>query len=170
LSKQDTLTNRTWILLSLPILLYGFFWWTVKSRVYPDPMKDEEILRIAVDKLSHGELHLSQGLYLPVQWFFRLWRVDIWGVSGIILIVLIGLWFFTNMKQQAIPNLYGLSGLLMTLMIIGIYYLLSFDPKHDLSWWVNTGFDRMSLPGFLFLLYGLISSFFSTRVVQRPSA
>ncbi len=170
LIKQDVLTNKTWILLSLPILLYGFFWWTVKSRVYPDPMKDEEILRIAVDKLSHGELHLSQGLYLPVQWFFRLWRVDIWGVSGIILIVLIGLWFFTNMKQQAMPNLYGLSGLLMTLTIIGIYYLLSFDPKHDLSWWVNTGFDRMSLPGFLFLLYGLISSFFSTRVVQRPSA
>ncbi|MGB9639888.1 MAG: hypothetical protein ACPL4H_03190 [Anaerolineales bacterium] len=165
LSKRAVLTAKTWITLSIPIIMYGFFWWTIRSRIYPNPMKDEEILRIALNQIGYTKLHLSQALYLLTQSFLRLWRLDIWGASGIALMVLIGFWLFSINKQGIMLNLYFLSGLLITLTIIGIYFILSFDPKHDLSWWINTGFDRMSLPGLLFLFYGLISRFFSPSVV-----
>ena len=40
---------------------------------------------------------------------------------------------------------------------LGIYYLASYDSVHDISWWVNTGLDRMLFPGLLLLWVGGIS-------------
>jgi hypothetical protein len=41
--------------------------------------------------------------------------------------------------------------------MIGVYYLTSYDTAHDISWWVDTGLDRMMLPGLLLLWIGGIS-------------
>lgn len=168
--KRNVLPAKTYFLISIPIIVYATFWWSLGIRVYPNPMKDEEILQIALNAMSQGELHISQGIYLLAQWFLRLWRMDIWGFSGIVLLGLVGFWFFARKRHAVVFNPYLLSGLLISLTIIGIYFMLSFDSKHDVSWWVNTGFDRMELPGVLFLLYGLIRSIFPPNENQRPSA
>jgi hypothetical protein len=49
------------------------------------------------------------------------------------------------------------SGLLWVGLIAGIYYLASFDRVHDLSWWVNSGLDRMLLPAISLLWIGGVS-------------
>lgn len=167
--RQPTFPFRSWLMIAIPIIGYGLFWWLVKNQVYPLTMKDEGILRTALNQISQGNFHLSQVLYLIEQWFFRLLRFDIWGVSGIVLIGLGGLGYFFRNKHNLEVNPYFLSGFLITLIVIGIYFILSFDQKHDLSWWVNTGFDRMWLPAFLFLLYGLIVSAIPPNGDQRPS-
>ncbi len=158
---------RSWLAIAIPIVCYGLFWWLIKNKVYPHTMKDVEILRIALNQISQGNFHLSQGLYLIKQAFLRLLRLDIWGVNGIVLIGLGGFGYFFRNKHSLDKNHYFLSGFLITLIIFGIYFILSFDRKHDLSWWVNTGFDRMWLPAFLFLLYGLIAFAIPPKSDQR---
>jgi hypothetical protein len=63
-----------------------------------------------------------------------------------------------------------LTGIFVTGMTAGIYYLASFDRVHDISWWISTGYDRMLLPGTILLLIGgitLVGKFFDDR--QRGS-
>ena len=38
-----------------------------------------------------------------------------------------------------------------------MYYLTSYDNVHDISWWINTGLDRMLMPCIvLWLAWGVI--------------
>ncbi len=46
------------------------------------------------------------------------------------------------------------------LAIVAMYYLVSYDPNHDISWWVSTGLDRMVLPGLLLAWVGGIAGLF----------
>jgi hypothetical protein len=51
------------------------------------------------------------------------------------------------------------AGGLLIVMIIGMYFLTSFDPDHDLSWWVTSGLNRMLFPGVIILWLGIIGAY-----------
>ncbi|MFN2128465.1 MAG: hypothetical protein ACK2TU_11470, partial [Anaerolineales bacterium] len=50
-------------------------------------------------------------------------------------------------------------GGLFLLMIVGMYYLTSYDLANDLSWWVTSGMNRMIFPGIILLWLGLTGAF-----------
>ena len=43
-------------------------------------------------------------------------------------------------------------------MILGMYLLLANDPSSNISWWVDTGLNRMLLPGMTLLWLGLVDA------------
>jgi hypothetical protein len=57
-------------------------------------------------------------------------------------------------------------GGLWSVMIMGMYYLVSFDAAHDLSWWVTSGLNRMSFPGLITLWLGLIATISKNKTFQ----
>ncbi|MGB9586514.1 MAG: hypothetical protein ACPL7A_03725, partial [Anaerolineales bacterium] len=167
--KNISLSFPFWAAIGVPLMVYMLFWWLIKLQAYPQPLKDATIVSLAFNQITHGNFHFSQGFYLSAQWLARILQWDIWGASGFGL-WLLGLIALVNRKHifhGSFPYLF--SGLIFTLAMIGIYYIFSFDSKHDLSWWLNTGFDRMNLPGWLFFYYGLILAFFHPQRNQGAS-
>ena len=48
------------------------------------------------------------------------------------------------------------TGGLFSAMILGIYYLTSYDTSNDLSWWVTSGLNRMVFPGIILAWMGVV--------------
>ncbi len=47
-----------------------------------------------------------------------------------------------------------LAGIVYMAAVIGMYILTVYDTVHDISWWVSTGMERMTLPAVLLLWLG----------------
>lgn len=136
------------VALVLPLGLYTLFWFWLKSSVYSLPLGKANLGGYALGEIFLGNLHLGEAVFIFR--FFGLSLVDfkVWGLLGAaaIIMVLLGLWF----NNLAWNDLVLQAGVLMIGLILGVYYLSSYDPQHDVSWWV-IGMKRMILPGILLL-------------------
>ena len=66
-------------------------------------------------------------------------------------VVVIIFYKFTSLTARVMI----VAGCLFLLMVVGMYFLTSFDSSNDLSWWVTSGMNRMVFPGIIILWLGL---------------
>jgi hypothetical protein len=157
LRKWEPFSWRKTLLLIAPLGIYGLFWWLVKNLVYASLEGRPNLTSEALAQAIKGNFHLNEILYIIQNLFIRLASLSDWGVMGFGLILLLGAALFFPKPQRRASTILLVSGLLYTVFITGMYYLTSFDNKHDLSWWVSTGLERMLFPAIILLWLGAIS-------------
>lgn len=145
-------TTAPWLAFGVPFLFYGSFWWLVQQQLYPQTFHSQEILHQAAEAIRSGQFHLPELVYLLKSWFNRLMTPDIWGFGGIAVVFFFIIVMVEKQRMPANPAL--ITGTLILTGILFLYFLLSYDDRHDLSWWISTGLDRMWMPAFLFLWLG----------------
>jgi hypothetical protein len=148
---------RRWIPVLIPVGVYALFWQLIKSLAYPQGSARSGMVQAAFERIKDGDFHIEAIGYIGRRIIEDLFRPEIWGVLGLGLLligclVLLGRGHLTRSAALMLG-----SGLLWVGLIAGIYYLASFDRVHDLSWWVNSGLDRMLLPAISLLWIGGVS-------------
>ncbi len=139
--------------LILPLALYGLFWAWLKSVVYAGAAGRTSLVQDALNGILHLNLHLSALLYIFRSFVSSVVSPGTWGWLGIGSF-LAGIIALATRKRRALASPILMSGLLYLALVAGLYYVTSFDKVHDISWWVNTGLDRMSMPGMVLLWLG----------------
>ena len=110
-----------------------------------------------LDRIKSGDLHFEEIGYIGRRIIGDLFSFEVWGVLGLGMLFVLLLALLEHGKLPR-PAVFALGcGFLWVGLIAGIYYLASFDSVHDLSWWVNSGLDRMLLPALLLLWIGGVS-------------
>ncbi|MGB6420600.1 MAG: hypothetical protein WBF05_02045, partial [Anaerolineales bacterium] len=140
------------ILLLMPIGVYTVFWLFLKGVIYTQQF-GSDLVTPALVQLSHGNLHIAETLFIMHSIFSQLMIIKFWGVVGIGIIIVLILSLVPLLWRKSLWIVF-VSGLAYMLVILGFYYLASFDTVHDISWWVNTGLMRMMLPAFILLWLG----------------
>lgn len=140
-----------------PMFIYGLFWLLVKSMVYTRPAANSALALTAMNQIMVGDMHLADAWYVLRNIFIRLIDISTWGVFGIVILLFLISFAITLSKRLVTVPFSLWVGLLILILIFGIYYLTSFDMEHDISWWVSTGLDRMVFPGLILLWIGVIS-------------
>ena len=157
LKRWGTLNLSSLAFLLTPLIVYELFWIWIKAQVYTGQAAKASLAAAAGLQILQGNLHLAEALYVIRSAFLTLFTIKDWGVWGIGIGLAIGLAWFVPVRGSKSPRLILLSGLLYLAAMIGVYYLTSYDTAHDISWWVDTGLDRMMLPGVILLWIGGIS-------------
>ncbi len=157
LKRWGTLNRSSLALLLTPLIVYELFWIWIKAQVYTSQAEKAGLAAAAVTQILQGNLHLTEALYVVRSAFSTLLTVKDWGVWGLGIGLAITLSLFVPIRRDKSPRIILLSGLLYLAAMIGVYYLASYDTVHDISWWVNTGLDRMILPGLVLLWTGGMS-------------
>jgi len=151
--KRDIhLSLRRAVLLLMPIGIHTVFWFFLKGAIY-DQQFGSDLVTPALAQLSHGNLHISEALFIMHSIFSQLMIIKFWGVVGIGIIIALILSLVPLLWRKPLWVVF-VSGLAYMLAILGFYFLASFDTVHDISWWVNTGLMRMMLPAFILLWLG----------------
>jgi len=157
LKRWGTLNRSSLALLLTPLIVYELFWIWVKAQVYNNQAAKTGLAAAAATDILQGHMHLAEALYVVRSAFLTLLTFKDWAALGIGIGLAIGLSLFFRVRWSKSSWLILLSGFLYLAAIIGVYYITSYDTAHDISWWVNTGLDRMMLPGLILLWIGGIS-------------
>ncbi len=167
---------RQLALLTVPLLGFSLFWLWLKSAAYAQPVGRLGLAEAAAGGILSGNFHFSALIYSAGSLLGGLFDVETWGSFGLLLLaVLLALLLLALLRprdsgdRSTSPGA-GSGGLAAALMllcggvyllaILAMYYLTSYDPSHDISWWVSTGLDRMVLPGLLLVWVGGIAGLF----------
>ncbi len=170
------LGRRQLALLTVPLLGYSLFWLWLKSAAYAQPVGRAGLAEAAAGGILSGNLHLSALLYSAGSLLGGLFDVETWGSFGLLLLAALFALLLLSLLQagagkgKPVPPgvaedgraaaLLLLCGGVYLLAVLAMYYLTSYDPSHDISWWVSTGLDRMVLPGLLLVWVGGIARLF----------
>lgn len=142
----------------LPAILFWGFW---RLTSMPFAVEDGAVSMVgdAFRSVSGGDFRFSSLLYILGYLGRQLINMRTWGGVGIGLVVGI-LYFFVGKPalDEQIKTVF-LSGMASVFLIIGMYYIFAFDTTHDISWWLNSGFNRMIMPGMGLLWVGMMSLF-----------
>jgi hypothetical protein len=149
LKKDIQLSLRIVIPLLIPLGVYSVYWLFLKGLIY-DQQLGSDLVTPALAQISHGNLHIAEALFILRSTFSHIMRIKVWGVVGFGIIIALILSLVPILRRKSHWVVF-VSGLVYMLAILGFYFLASFDTVHDISWWVNTGLDRMLLPGFLLI-------------------
>jgi hypothetical protein len=149
LKRDIHLSLRHVILLLMPIGVYTVFWFFLKGVIY-DQQFGSDLVTPALAQITRGNLHIAEALFILRSTFSHIMRIKVWGVVGIGIIIALILSLVPILWRKSLWVVF-VSGFAYMLAILGFYFLASFDTVHDISWWVNTGLDRMLLPGFLLI-------------------
>jgi hypothetical protein len=156
----DSVQGKFWrqaTLLLAPLCAYSAFWWMVKAVAYSDQAAKSGLVMEAIRRNLAGDLHLVEAVYILRSLFTDLSSFQVWGVLGIAMLLAYALALLRPGRWgEPIALILG-CGLLYVLAILGMYYVTSYDSLHDISWWVNSGLDRMMLPGVILLWIGGVS-------------
>jgi hypothetical protein len=148
--KRDIqLSLRRVVLLLMPLGVYTVLWLFLKGVVY-DQQFGSDLVTPALEQILRGNLHVAEALFILRSTFSQFIKIKVWGVVGIGIIIVLILSLVPLLWRKSLWVVL-VSGLAYILAILGFYFLASFDAVHDISWWVNTGLDRMLLPGFLLI-------------------
>ena len=131
------------------LVVYGIFWVWVKNTVYGPLFNKTSIFSSALSGILGGEFHIREALYVLKYFFLDLVDVQTWGFLGIgFLLIAISAFVIAISKNQKIAIAQWV-GIAYVLAIMFMYYIVSYDTGHDISWWASTGLARMMLPGIL---------------------
>jgi hypothetical protein len=141
-----------------PMMIYILFWQVVKVRIYPEPLSKANITDDALVQILGGNLHIKELFFIHTFMLQELVSPKFWGVLGILLLIA---GTIVLILRKPVPKITGVmiaSGCLFIIMIIGMYYLTSFDSTNDLSWWLTSGLNRMLFPGIIICSLGIIGA------------
>jgi len=150
--------NRDWVKKILwivfPVFIYLFFWFYVKKYVYFQPVKNDGMLYTSILKVFSDGLLLEEAIYLLRSGLSYVISTDKWGLSGILLLILLPVMgvLFRSGRQSFMGMI--LCGLAYEVIIFFSYYLTSYNSQFDISRWVSTGLDRAMMPGIIILWVG----------------
>ncbi len=150
--QPDALKERVQRLawLAAPLLVYGIFWSLLQAFAYAGFTNKSNLIPAALAALAKGNLHEDALVYLLRSFFERLFSTSSWGLWGFALVLCLAVGLARSGRSFRVAAL-GLAGVLSSAAVMGMYYVTSYDPVKDLSWWVSSGLDRMLMPGFLLL-------------------
>ena len=149
LKRDIQLSLRRMVVLLMPLGVFTVFWLLLKRVIY-DQQLGSDIVTPALAQFSRGNLHIAEALFILHSAFSQFIKIKVWGVVGFGIIIALILSLVPLLWRKSLWVVF-VSGLAYILAILGFYFLASFDTVHDISWWVNTGLDRMLLPGFLLI-------------------
>jgi hypothetical protein len=155
--RRALFPTRQLVYATLSLLVYGAFWWLVKVWVYPSGVAKTGLGGAALREMLAGDINFYEAFYILRTFVVHLFRLYTWGSFGVGLVIVLLLSVVVIWRRRAFTDIVLWSGILIVLAILGIYFLASYDRVHDISWWVNTGLDRMLLPGLMLLWVGGIS-------------
>jgi hypothetical protein len=156
----------------LPVIFYLVFWLTIKAQIYPEPFKNSDLFSLAFKQFARGDLHLDAIFYILTYLAQELLTFRVFGGVGLMLLFSALLVIISRKNVSMSTWMLITVGGLWVVMIVGMYYLLSFSSSHDLSWWVTSGLDRMIFPGLILLWLGLITGlqyFLRPQIVTETS-
>jgi len=159
LDKHIHLNWRKALSFLAPLVIYLLFWQVLKQQIYEDPLSKTSLTSDALAILAQGEFHIKEVFFIFAFLMQELQSFDVWGVLGIVLFIMcIIVVIFRKSVSRNATVMIAIGGMFL-LMIIGMYYLTSFDSVHDLNWWVSSGLNRMIFPGIIVLWLGIIAAF-----------
>ena len=151
--SKKKLLLRQLIALITPLLVYHLYWLWVKAGVYAAAAGKGLNIAGIVKQMVDGNWHASAGIYVFQSLFVHLFDLKIWGLFGFtLLLILLIAAFFRKLWFQKGLLWYGM---LIVIGVMGVYYLLSYSETHDISWWVQTGLDRIVMPGIALVWFSL---------------
>lgn len=155
--KPGVLTVRKMVSLISPLLVYGIFWILLRVNIYPLLANKESLINSAIHNIFQGNIHLGEVWIVLCSLITSLFDIHTWSIVGLYLVIT-ALFYIKQFRQwQENFCIIDIIGLVVVVSILGMYYITSFDPIHTITWWVNTGFDRMLIPGILLLWVGTVS-------------
>jgi hypothetical protein len=111
-----------------------------------------------IQQILSGNIQLAESWYVLKTALRSVIDYRNWGLLAVGALLALVLAFIWRAGWQRSAGLW-LTGAGVTLTsVVVIYLLLVYDTRHDISWWVNTGMDRMLMPGLLMLWIGGIGS------------
>lgn len=138
-----------------PLAGYVLVWWGTSGMVYQQGGWSDRTMRAGLAQILSGKINLDNSLFVLRSFLAGFVSFQTWGLFGLSLVGLILFLPFLYRRRKSI-NLLIVTGLGMVAAILGLYLLLANDPASNPSWWVDTGLDRMLLPGLSLLWLGLL--------------
>lgn len=117
----------------------------------------------AFRSVSRGDFRFDSLLYILGYLGRQLINMKTWGGVGIGLVAGIIYFFVGKPASDRQIRTVFLSGIASVFLITGMYYIFAFDTTHDISWWLNSGFNRMIMPGMGLLWVGMMALFSKGR-------
>ena len=138
-----------WIL--LPVLGFALFWYTSRSGFYTGIESRTSDLRRVITQWLKGNFQGNDFLVLLQFLSRQLISFQIWGLVGAGLVLAAGQSILARPGGLFPRRILLGSGLLSVLVVMGVYYVFAYDLKHDMSWWLTSGFNRQVMPGMTLL-------------------
>jgi len=154
--RWPSFTLRRAALLVAPLAAYSLLWLWLKVTAYAQPVAKTGLAGTAAEEVLQGKLHLGDVGYVLQAMVSSLFTPGSWGVMGVALLALLVIAVIPLRHLGETAPLFWAGSLLLALTL-AMYYLTSYDNVHDISWWINTGLDRMLMPCIvLWLAWGVI--------------
>jgi hypothetical protein len=151
--QREQLSGRRLALLVSPLLVYSLFWWWIKTRIYAGVFPRSGLAAKALSQIASGNLHLREAAFIGNFALRSFLTFETWGFLGIALLT-VTVFALARIRKWKTAPLALCVGLLYWGIIAGIYFATSYDTFYDISWWVHTGLDRISIPAVLLLWSG----------------
>lgn len=132
------------IRLAGPLIAYTLFWYITSSWVYLAPGWSQVVFRTGLNRLLAGQFNLNEILFVVRRSIADLFSIHSWGFLGIALVAILVLMLFSRGSLSA--RILLTIGLVCFVTISGMYILIANDPASNISWWIDTGLDRMLIP------------------------
>jgi hypothetical protein len=147
--------------LAAPLAVFAVIWAIVAPRIYQGYVRESGLIGQAISQISHGNLHVAEAAYVLKSLGLEITNPNTWGIigTGSILFTIVAI---SRRGRPALSPLLLLGGLSLV-FYLGMYYVTSYDKFQDISWWVNTGLDRMIMPGMILIWTGSMSSLLGTQ-------
>ena len=138
-----------------PLLLTGI-WLITKNQFYNLIDPAESNINSLIQNVSGGIFHFDE-LGQIIKYFVNiLFDIKIWGSIGLGMIAAIILTLISKPKDRKFNWFAWSIPIISILLMIGMYYVLSFDNLAGLDWWLTSGFYRMIMPGAVLLWLGIV--------------
>jgi len=147
-----------WRYLIVIFLSLVIFWglWKVTSIFYSIPEGVENLYKVALQEIVSGNLRLSSLAFMLSFLGRQAIHFQTWGSIGVGLFLSALLYLTRGREINQREGWFFLIGFLNVVIVIGIYYIFAFDSRYDISWWLNSGFNRMVMPGMILIWLGTI--------------
>jgi hypothetical protein len=167
--KHDRVARTISHLIGLftPLLLYTLLWLLTASRVYPSAGWVGQVFQVGLAQAARGNLNLDSAQFVLNSFLSAWFDHDTWGLLGFTMLLLFIGFLMAKARFGAAAILVG-AGLLCLAAILGMYLLIANDPSSNISWWVDTGLNRMLAPGMILLWVGSVD-WAITAIINQPS-
>jgi len=152
--RKDLISWQKILGVLAPLFFYLIIWQIIQIKIYPEPLAKSNLTQQALEQNFVGEFHIKEILFITL------------GVFSIIAAIFI-LVYYKNISYISKAMIFF--GVLFMLLIIGMYYLTSYDTVNDLGWWVSSGLNRMIFPGIFIFGLGIIVGINDILKAMKPA-
>jgi hypothetical protein len=159
--KSQPNKSKSILFLAAPLIMFTAVWVVLAPRIYQGSVRESGLISQAISQIFQGNLHISEAAFVLKSLGSEIINTGTWGIIGIgsLLFVVLGI----GMRGKTFISPILVLGCLCLAFYLGMYYITSYDRFQDISWWVNTGLDRMIMPGIILLWSGGITSILGIR-------